>query len=147
MVPGVAMPTGNPNQVFPFLLGQSDQGDLDRAKKENAYRDDPKFRQVIDEAFKTAPPAGSRHQRYFERARAKLATNTLDTVYGTKMWQQEPGSILASYLVGEEMWAKEIGRMKLGKREGQRWKRTKARCQRCAKFCDFENNHFTLNHM
>ena len=102
---------GNPNQVFPFLLGRSDQGDLDRAKKENAYRDDPKFRQVIDEALKTAPPAGSRHQRCFERARAKLATDTLDTVYGTKMWQQEPGSILASYLFGEE-----VERMKL---EGQ----------------------------
>ena len=32
------------------------------------------------------------------------------------MWHQEPGSILASYLVGEEEWTKEIERMKL---EGQ----------------------------
>ena len=52
---------GKPNQVFPFLLEQADQGDLDTAKKRYADENYEKFRQAIDEAFKLAPPAGSRH--------------------------------------------------------------------------------------
>ena len=49
------------NQINPsFLLEQADQGDLDMAKERYAYGKYPKFRQAIDEAFKIAPPAGSR---------------------------------------------------------------------------------------
>ena len=33
------------------------------------------------------------------------------------MWHQEPGDILASYLVGEEEWAKEIEKMRLERQE------------------------------
>ena len=67
---------------------------------------------------RTAPPAGSRHRRPIERAIAiAFAMDTLDTVYSTNMWHQEPGNILASYLVGEEVWAKEIERMKLEKQK------------------------------
>ena len=29
---------GEPNQIFPFLLKQADQGDLDKAKEEYAYK-------------------------------------------------------------------------------------------------------------
>ena len=58
---------GKPNQVFPFLLEQADQGDLDKAKKKYAHEDYEKFRQAIDEALKTAPPAGSRHLRLVEK--------------------------------------------------------------------------------
>ena len=58
---------GEPNQVFQFLLGQADQGDLDRVKEGYAYRDYPWFRSAIDEAFKTAPSAGSRRRRLVKR--------------------------------------------------------------------------------
>ena len=33
------------------------------------------------------------------------------------MWHQEPGDILASYLVGEEEWAKETGKLEKQKQE------------------------------
>ena len=51
---------GKPNQVFQFLLEQADQGDLDMAKKQYAYKNYEEFRLAIDKAFKAAPPAGSR---------------------------------------------------------------------------------------
>ena len=105
---------GNPHHAFPFLVKQADQGDLDMAKEELEYKAYPEFRQAIDEAFKVAPPAGSRHLCPIERA--KFAIDTLGTVYDTTdVWQQDPGKILASYLVGEEEWTKEIERMKMGK--------------------------------
>ena len=65
----------------------------------------------------------------------------------------DQASILASYLVGEEIWAKEIERMKLERQKASekgvqeitsKWKRMRAGCRRCAKFCDFENDHLAL---
>ena len=108
---------GKPNQVFPFLLEQADQGDLEKAKERYADKRYEKFRQAIDKAPETVPPAGSRHRRPIERAIAELAMDTLNTVLVPMMWHQEPGSILASYLVGEKIWAKEIERMKLERQE------------------------------
>ena len=78
-------------------------------KRIYAYKKYPEFRQAIDEAFKTAPPAGSRHQRYFERAIAKLAMDTLDTVYSTNMWHQEPGSIIEEYILSVNEKTKKRG--------------------------------------
>ena len=49
---------GKPNQVFPFLLKQADQGDLDKAKEKYADEYYAEFRQAIDEAPKPVPPAG-----------------------------------------------------------------------------------------
>ena len=46
---------GKPNQVFPFLLEQADQGDLDKAKKKYADEKYEKFRQAIDEAPQDQP--------------------------------------------------------------------------------------------
>ena len=66
---------GKPNQVFPFLLEQADQGDLDEAKKKFPNMSHGKFCQAIDEAPKPVPPAGSRHLRPIERAR--IAMNVL----------------------------------------------------------------------
>jgi hypothetical protein len=43
------------------------------------------------------------------------------------VWQQEPGSIIAFYLVGEEEWAKEAARMKLEKREAKSGKRNQSK--------------------
>ena len=93
---------GKSNQVFQFLLKQADQGDLDMAKEEFADKMYEKFRQAIDEAPQSTPPAGSRHRRPIERAIAKLAMDTLDIVYSTNMWHQEPGSIIEEYLLGEK---------------------------------------------
>ena len=50
--------------------------------------------------MKTAPPAGTRHDRFF--GRVKLAITTLNDVMDTGVWMQEPGSIIASYLLGEQ---------------------------------------------
>ena len=108
---------GEPNQVFQFLLEQADQGDLDKAKEKYAGKDYEKFRQAIDKAPKPVPPAGSRHRRPFEKAIAKLAMHALGTALETGMWHQEPGDILASYLVGEEEWAKETGKLEKQKQE------------------------------
>ena len=49
---------GKPNQVFPFLLEQADQGDLDMAKKKYADEYYAKFRQAIDKAPKPVHPQG-----------------------------------------------------------------------------------------
>ena len=108
---------GKPNQVFQFLLKQADQGDLDEAKERYPHAWLEQFRLAIDEAPKPVPPAGTRHRRPIERAIAKLTMDTLGIALGTGMWHQEPGSILASYLVGEEGWTKEIEKMKLEKQK------------------------------
>ena len=50
------------------------------AKKEYAYEDYPEFRQAIDKALQTAPPAGSRHRRPIERAEARIAMNVLEAL-------------------------------------------------------------------
>ena len=100
---------GKPNQVFPFLLEQADQGDLDVAKKKYAYRDYAKFRQAIDKAFKTAPPAGSRHLRPLKRAKFVKVMLGGPEFFGK--WETGP-LIVALYLVDEEVWNKEMGRLK-----------------------------------
>ena len=43
--------------------------------------------------------------------------DTLGTDLETEMWHQGPGDILASYLVGEEEWAKETGKLEKQKQE------------------------------
>ena len=99
---------GKPNQVFPFLLEQADQGDLDMAKEK--FADEEQFCQAIDEALKTAPPARSRHLRPIERAQRVLEVLAPITSASDP---RGSGSILASYIVDEEIWAKEIERMKM----------------------------------
>ena len=96
---------GKSNQVFPFLLEQVDQGDLEAVKKRYADEKYEKFRLAIDEAFKTVRPTGSRHLRPIERVRHVLTA--LASITGASD-ECGPGSILASYLVGEEIWTKEI---------------------------------------
>ena len=85
--------------VFPFLVSQADQGDLGEAKKRVIYDQDPDFRKAIDDAMTTAPLAGMRRARFFERT--KIAIKTLNDVMITGEWMQEPGIIIASYLLGE----------------------------------------------
>ena len=55
---------GKPNQVFPFLLKQADQGDLEKIKEGYVYGNQGKFCQVIDKAFDVAPSAGIRQAYY-----------------------------------------------------------------------------------
>ena len=81
---------GKPNQVFPFLLEQANQGDLQKAKEKCEYKNNPGFRHAIDKVLVTAQPAGSRHQCFFERAIA-ITTRAMDAL-----------DILAPYLAGEE---------------------------------------------
>ena len=89
---------GKPNQVFQFLLEQADQGDLDEAKEGNAYKNYPECRQAIDEAFKAALPVGSRHERFNESVKTRIATDALGTTMDPGVWGQELSDIIASYL-------------------------------------------------
>ena len=92
-------------------MGQADQGDLESAKERYAHKNYPECRQAINKTFETAPPAGSRYRRPIERARTCFSSACLDHSIASD--EYGPGSILASYLVEEEIWAKEIERMKL----------------------------------
>ena len=82
---------GKSNQVFPFLLEQVDQGDLEAVKKRYADEKYEKFRLAIDEAFKTVRPTGSRHLRPIERVRHVLTA--LASITGASD-ECGPGSIL-----------------------------------------------------
>ena len=55
---------GEPNQVFPLLLKQADQDDLEEVKKRIEYKMFSRFCQAIDEAPGPVPPAGTRHSRF-----------------------------------------------------------------------------------
>ena len=54
-------------RIFPFLLTQADQGDLEEVKKDDKYKEDQEFRKAIDDAFPKAEPAGTRHDRPKEK--------------------------------------------------------------------------------
>ena len=88
--------------VFPFLLAQADQGDLEEVKKDDEYKEDQEFRKAIDDAFPKAGPAGERHERLLNRERAKLAMKIFSEIGGLEPLDQEKalGGIIGSYLVG-----------------------------------------------
>jgi hypothetical protein len=88
------------NPVFSFLLSQADQGDLEEIKERGKHMEDQEFRKAIDGTMKTAPLAGTRHLRFF--GRAKIAIITLNDLMDTEVWMQQPGRIIASYLIGEQ---------------------------------------------
>ena len=113
--------------VFPFLLAKADKGDLTRAKNDRRYMINAKFRQAIDDAMKTAPSEGTRHGRFFERA--KLGINTLDEVTETGKSEQESGKIDASHLVGEQE-AKTIEKRKSKKEKNVTSKSKRKKSQR-----------------
>ena len=72
-----------PNQVFRFLVERADQGDLAIAKGKYAYWRYPEYRLTIDEAFKSAPPIGSRHRRPIEVAEVRIAMSIFEALgYG-----------------------------------------------------------------
>ena len=98
-----------PNQVFPFLLCQADQGDLDEARRTYAYRVYPKFRLAIDEAFKTATPVGS---RIISVEKVQLVLDVLAPITSASD-KYGPGIIIEEYLLGEKE------KMKKGESEGQ----------------------------
>ena len=86
--------------IFPFLLSQADEGDLEMTRNDwGRCREEAGFWHAIDKARKIAPPAGTRHARFFERV--KLGIKTLNDVMSTGEWIQEPGIIIASYLLAE----------------------------------------------
>ena len=89
---------GKPNQVFPFLLKQADQGDLDLAKKGYAYGDYSKFHLAIDEAFKAALPAGS---RIISVEKVQCVLEVLVPITRASD-EYGPGRIIKDYLLGEK---------------------------------------------
>ena len=99
---------GEPNQVFPFLLEQADQGDLDMAKEKFVDEYYEKFRQAIDKTPETAPPAGSRHLRPIERTVSEVLASITEAPVGGR-----PSGIIRDYLLDEEERTKE------GESEGQ----------------------------
>jgi hypothetical protein len=54
---------GKPNPVFPFLLEQADQGDLEEVKETREYWNNPDFSKAINGAMKTTPLTGMRLSR------------------------------------------------------------------------------------
>ena len=71
--------------VFPFLLTQADQGDLEAAKNVEKYNEDQGFRKAIDDALPKAPVAGSRHASLLQEA-VKIGIKTLNDVIATGEW-------------------------------------------------------------
>ena len=87
---------GNPNQVFQILLKQADQGDLDETNEKYA-EDHKQFRQAIDEAFKVAPPTGS---RIISVEKVQHVLEVLASIISASD-EYGPGSIIKEYLLGE----------------------------------------------
>ena len=92
---------GKPNQAFPFLLKQADQGDLEAAKKRYGYNKD--FCQAIDEASKVAPPAGS---RIISVEKVQRVLEVLASIIKASD-EHGPSSILEEYLLGEKEKSRE----------------------------------------
>ena len=88
--------------VFPFLLAQADQGDLEEVKQMWEYKEDQEFRKAIDDAFPKAGPAGERHERPLNRKITKLAMKIFSEIGGLEPLDKENalGGIIGSYLVG-----------------------------------------------
>ena len=63
---------GKPNQVFPFLLEQADQGDLEQSRRNMRIRNIQSSVKPLTKHLETAPPTGSRHRRPIERAGLEL---------------------------------------------------------------------------
>jgi hypothetical protein len=84
--------------MFPFLLAQADQDDLEKSKNNNKYENDQEFRSAIDSAFSNAKPAGTRR----ERGSARHAMKILSNIQGLELLREkEIGGTIAAYLVGE----------------------------------------------
>ena len=90
--------------AFPFLLTQADQGDLEKVKEDDKYKNDPEFRKAIDDAFSRAEPAGSRHDRPAERAeRVRLAKEAFSEFPSTNLSPKNgggPENIIFDYILG-----------------------------------------------
>jgi hypothetical protein len=89
------------SKAFRFLLTHADQGDL-KVKKDDIYKNDPEFRETIDDAFSKAGPAGTRLRRPKERVR--LAKETFSEIRGLESLGKgkEVGGIILGYLCGSE---------------------------------------------
>ena len=88
----------NSKEAFQFLLAQADQGDLEEVKKDDKYKKYQKVREVIDDAFPKAGPAGERLGKG-----AMIAMKIFSEIGGLEPLGKEnaPGGIIKSYLVDE----------------------------------------------
>ena len=116
------------NHVFSLLFTRMDKNDLIATKDVWCYQFDAHFRQTIDNALNTPAPSRTRHDRFF--GRAKLVINTLDKVMKTGVWSQEPGKIIAVYLVGEQEWREERERMEPKKQGNETCKNKRKKGQK-----------------
>ena len=100
------------NQIksFRFYWSKLTKGTWIWSKRNMRMNIYTKFRQAIDEAPKPVPPAGSRHRRLIEMAQCVLEVLAPITSASDP---RGSGSIIASYIIDEEIWAKEIERMKM----------------------------------
>ena len=81
-----------------FLLQNADRYDLQAVKEKAGYADlESEFRDVIEEALKTAAPEGTRQHKYLVQS-AKIAKETFDEITGKEF----PGitDITGSFLTG-----------------------------------------------
>ena len=89
--------------VFSFLLTQADQGDLGKAKEHDNYEEDLEFRKAIDDAFPRAEPAGSRHARFLNKERVRLAKEAFSEFPSTNLSPKNgggPEDIIFDYILG-----------------------------------------------
>ena len=111
---------GKLNQVFLFLLKQADQRDLEEAKKQHGHENHPEFRQAIDKALETAPPAGSRHLRLVK----KVVLEVLGLITGESV-KQGPGIIIGEYILDEKERIRKVESE--GKKQARRIPQTEQR--------------------
>ena len=88
------------SHIFPLLFSGADKDDLESVKQMWKYRDNPEFRDTVDNTIELAPLTGTRHLRFLERKIAKLAIMILDDLMKTGEWLQEPSTIIATFLLG-----------------------------------------------
>ena len=72
---------------------------MEEAEEDEACEGDLDFHKAIHGVIEAAPPAGSRHARYFEKI--KVAINALDETMTTGMWSHGLGIVIVSYLLDE----------------------------------------------
>ena len=89
--------------IFPILLSQADQGDLEEVKKRDTYKENQEFREAIDDAISKAEHAGARHDRFLNKERVKLAKEAFVEIEDLEFLapKEKIGGIIESYHVDE----------------------------------------------
>ena len=90
----------HPTPLFSLLLQEADLKDIQAVLKSEAYKGlSPNFYAAIEKAADTISPDKIRRHAV---ASAKIARETFDDITGSSLGHQEPGDIIATYIVDEE---------------------------------------------